>query len=177
MDKKELRRQMAALRRTYSDAEADSARIFGRLCSLEGFRNAGTVLLYHSIPGEVCTHDWFDRMPQRIVLPLVDGDRLLLKLYSPDRLREGYRGILEPSPEAEDVPAGEIDFAVVPGVAFDRSCHRLGRGGGYYDRLLPLLDCPTCGVGFGFQIVGEVPCDSWDMPLDIIVTPTETILK
>ena len=62
-----------------------------------------------------------------------------------------------------------IDTALVPGMAYDAQGHRLGRGKGYYDRLLAGLDCRKIGVCFDFQKVSEVPVDVHDIPVDIVV--------
>ena len=55
-------------------------------------------------------------------------------------------------------------------MAFDSRCNRMGRGKGFYDKLLPLLRCPKVGLGYDFQIVESVPCDVHDMPLDMVIT-------
>jgi len=65
-----------------------------------------------------------------------------------------------------------LDLALVPGVAFDLNGHRLGRGKGYYDRLLAMLTGPACGVAFDQQIVSQVPNEPHDVRLSCILTPT-----
>jgi len=135
------------------------------------FTGASTVLMYMSIPGEVPTYEIVQRWSKEcsIVLPLVSGQELLLKRYEPEKLVRGYRGIMEPSYDAPDVDASAIDLAIVPGVAFCRSngkVKRLGRGGGFYDRLLPALNCFKLGVCFDFRVVDDLPCDPWDAVLD-----------
>jgi 5-formyltetrahydrofolate cyclo-ligase len=76
---------------------------------------------------------------------------------------------MEPS---QDAPVAEkIDLVIVPGMAFDSKGNRLGRGGGFYDRLLPTLSCPKVGVCRNHQFVEEVPVQSWDQKVDIVVTP------
>jgi 5-formyltetrahydrofolate cyclo-ligase len=85
-------------------------------------------------------------------------------------LHEGTYGITEPVEAlaaASDEEIREIGFAVIPGVAFDRDGYRLGRGGGYFDRLLPRLSrwCMTVGVCFEEQLVEKVPRDPWDVPV------------
>lgn len=83
----------------------------------------------------------------------------------------------------EEIPASRIEFAIVPGVAFapmaaaPRGFMRLGRGGGYYDRLLPLLHCKTVAPAFPFQIYDTVPADPWDCPVQEVVTPLSLIEK
>jgi len=89
----------------------------------------------------------------------------------------GVYGIEEPTGEAFTDYAA-IDFIVVPGVAFDAKGNRLGRGKGYYDRLLPRI--PTAykaGICFPFQLVEEVPAESFDVRMDIIITINEDELS
>lgn len=156
--------------------EAASRIIMERVEASGEFRSAGTVLAYMSIRGEVMTRDLIDRWhgQKRIVLPLVKGGSLALKLYDPSRLVEGYRGIIEPTEDAVDIDPSEIDLAIVPGAAFtvrnDGTVLRLGRGGGFYDRLLPHLDCPAFGVCYSCRVLDDIPTDPWDRPLDRLFT-------
>lgn len=124
-----------------------------------------------SIPGEVPTEHAVERWSagKTVVLPLVRGGKLELKKYCTGKLVRGYRGILEPSDDAEQVSPDEIDLALVPGVAFcrkDGRVLRLGRGGGFYDRLLPLLQCRKIGICFDYRVLEDVPVDPWDAVLD-----------
>lgn len=84
----------------------------------------------------------------------------------------GHFGIREPRSHCARVASGELDLILVPGVAFDLCGHRLGRGKGYYDRLLGGLCSATCAVAFEEQIVAEVPVGSHDVRLDYILTPS-----
>ena len=156
------------------DREAEaSALIMKRLEQVPEFAAARTVLMYMSIPGEVQTAGFIAQCPKRIAIPLVSGDELELRLYDPALLVPGYRGILEPSPQAARVDPSEIDFAVIPGVAFERKdgkVWRMGRGKGFYDRLLPRLHCPVWAAAFAYRLVSGLPLDPWDAPLDGIVT-------
>lgn len=137
--------------------------------------SAETILLYHALPDEVNTDLLLEKLSnrrrgsKRVILPVVEGEYLLLKEYIPDKMEPGYRDIQEPSGD-ECVDPSEIDIAIIPGVAFDRNCNRLGRGKGYYDRLIPYLECKKIGLSFDFQIVDEVPCEEFDKPLDMVIT-------
>jgi len=106
----------------------------------------------------------------RLVLPKVAGEELEL-LYVEDlsSLERGAYGIPEPSGGQKASPE-EIEFAAVPGVAFDREGYRLGFGKGYYDRLLKKISAPKVGVAYSFQVIDYVPRDEWDEPVDLIVT-------
>jgi len=172
MDKKAIRLQMKNLARQYPLSQEDAAALWKSVSEFPGFVEARTVLVYMSMADEVPTgmflDEWHSR--KRLVIPLVQGDGLLLKEYNPPTLVNGYCGILEPSPEAPDVAYNEVDFAIVPGVAFDRNNYRLGRGKGFYDRLLPHLDCPKVGVCQPFRLIDKVPCDPWDVALDAVIS-------
>lgn len=87
-------------------------------------------------------------------------------------LLAGRFGVREPRESCPIIPLNRLDLVLVPGVAFDLNGHRLGRGKGYYDRLLATHDGPTCGVGFDQQIVGQVPSGPQDVRLKAILTPT-----
>lgn len=175
IDKKTLRAQMRDAEESFllsGLSSAESARILSSLESDPAFVEASCVLMYMSMPGEVETHEFIRKWSREktIAIPQVCGDSLVLFAYHPDRLTVGYKGILEPSFDADPVDVADVELAVIPGVAFaceeDRRIVRMGRGKGFYDRLLPRLNCPVYGVAFPFRKVDEVPYDSWDRFLD-----------
>jgi 5-formyltetrahydrofolate cyclo-ligase len=84
----------------------------------------------------------------------------------------GKFGILEPGPGCPVVPGKRLDLVLVPGVAFDLLGHRLGRGRGYYDRLLSEVGGVKCGVAFDEQVAERVPVEPHDVTLDSLLTPT-----
>jgi len=84
----------------------------------------------------------------------------------------GSFGIREPSARCPGDILNQLDLILVPGVAFDMRGGRLGRGGGYYDRLLSEVSGVTCAVAFDHQIVEAVPAEPHDIHLDYILTPT-----
>lgn len=178
--KKEIRKLVRNFKKEQTQAEKESAssKIALKLLKLDGIRNSRTILLYHSLPDEVLTTSVIEFLyspeggSKRIILPIVDGEYLTLKEYNPAELECGYRNIMEPS-GANIIAPSEIEFAVIPGVAFDSCCNRMGRGKGFYDKLLPLLNCPKVGLGYNFQIVGTIPCDEHDIPLDMVITESE----
>lgn len=85
---------------------------------------------------------------------------------------EGKFGILEPGPACEVADLKRLDLILVPGVAFDWQGHRLGRGKGFYDRLLVEVSGKTCGVGFDQQIISTIPVEPHDVRLNCILTPS-----
>jgi 5-formyltetrahydrofolate cyclo-ligase len=145
--------------------------VLASLESRQDFREATTVLLYHSLPDEVRTWNFVDRWcgSKRVLLPVVVGDDLELRLYTGrDSLRLGMYNILEPvGPLFTDYDS--IDLAVIPGVAFTRDGIRLGRGKGYYDRLLPRINSPKIGICFPFQILDFIPTEPFDVRMDDVV--------
>jgi len=166
--KKDIRMHMRSLA-----PDSEPGFLWKRLESLPGFEKAKTILMFWSIPGEPFTHDFIATLSKnkRVVLPRVVGEDLELRLYDADRMIPGFRGILEPGPDAVLVEPSEIDFAIIPGLAFDADGRRLGRGKGYYDRLLPSLICPKAGVCPDSHIVKEVPMEAHDIPVDVVITP------
>lgn len=174
MDKKELRKYIRAFKGPFEGSDA----VMDKIGTISGFLDSDIVLLYCSIPGEIETLPFIRKWSssKTIALPRVRGEILEVREYRPDCLAEGYRGILEPSDDAPLVDMSEIGFAVIPGVAFDRQGHRLGRGKGYYDRLLPSLRCSKAGVAFEHQIVAEVPVEAHDISMDMVITPNNSYL-
>lgn len=94
-------------------------------------------------------------------------------------LLPGAFGIREPSASAPVLPLNQLDFILVPGVAFDSSGRRLGRGKGFYDRLLAGTNnsaCVRCGIAFDEQIVPAIPAEAHDIAMNVILTPTRWLL-
>ncbi len=87
-------------------------------------------------------------------------------------MRTGRFGIREPVDRCTHLGLNRLDLILVPGVAFDLNGRRVGRGKGYYDRLLRLASGRKCGVGFDEQLVSEVPVEAHDILLNCILTPT-----
>lgn len=157
-----------------------SVNILAALEAHPAFRAANTVLLYHSLKDEVDTHEFIKKWSgeKRILLPVVKGDDLELRIYTgPQDMKIGAYGIEEPVGETFTDYA-EIDFIAVPGVAFDREGNRLGRGKGYYDRLLPRIPSAfKAGICFPFQLIDQVPTEPFDICMDIIITTYENELS
>jgi 5-formyltetrahydrofolate cyclo-ligase len=138
------------------------------------WRAAGTVLLYHPLPGEVDTTMLLDKallMGKRVLLPKVVGDELELRIYTPDSLQQGAYSIMEPTGELFPVDSyHEIELAIIPGVAFDRLGARLGRGKGYYDRLLSQMpNAYKIGICFPFQLLERLPSEPHDVLMNEVI--------
>jgi 5-formyltetrahydrofolate cyclo-ligase len=98
------------------------------------------------------------------------------RILDPTRdLVPGKFGIREPALSCPEVALNRLDLVLVPGIAFDVSGGRLGRGKGFYDRLLPAVNGLKCGVAFDEQIVDAVPVGPMDVRLNCILTPTRWI--
>lgn len=156
------------------------------LPNLPGWAKAGTVLLYISaFPEEIDTAPLLalaHAAGKRVVLPRVDRRERRLRLHlmtDPGRaLVSGVLGIPEPDAAWPEALPDRIDWALVPGVAFDEHADRLGRGAGYYDRLLPTLpaDAVRWALCFDCQLIPRLPVEPHDIPLDGVTAPGRTIL-
>ncbi len=175
MLKNELRERIRIQKRQFAGVSGELSLLYmSRLLSHPCIVSARTILMYCSLPDEVDTHDALDRLVEMgkcVLLPQVTGrDSMCLRVYrGRNDLREGAFHISEPQGPVFTA-YDEVDVAVVPGVAFDRNGHRLGRGRGYYDRLLPqLLHTYKIGVCFDFQKVDEVPTGPYDVVMDEVL--------
>ena len=173
MTKSELRRTIRALKAQFDAAQLVSLSevICRKVLSHPRWKSARAVLLYASLPDEVDTTPLISQALQdgkRLFLPVVEGEVLSLKSYTGEVVI-GPFGIQEPVGERL-LDYKLIDFAVIPGMAFDREGHRLGRGKGYYDRLLPDLPAYRIGLCFPFQLLANVPTDRFDQQVNEVIT-------
>lgn len=151
-----------------------SETILRQLEQLPEWDAARMVLLYWSMADEVQTHDFVNRWykDKVLLLPCVDGDDLVLRQYTgPECLVAGEQfGIGEPTgPIWTDLDA--IQIIIVPGVAFDRSGNRMGRGRGFYDRMLKsTVGALKIGIAYDFQMLDEIPVEPHDVKMDRIIT-------
>ncbi len=173
--KKNIRKTIKSIRLSLSpiDAKRKAQQVFAEIESMERFRLAKTVLAFWSLPDEIDTHDFVIKWAaqKRIVLPVVVGDELEFRLYKGVEYLQkssGF-GIMEPK-TGELVDPKEINFAIIPGVAFDLKGNRLGRGKGFYDRTLPkLINAVKVGVAYEFQLIDSVPVSEHDHPVDFVI--------
>lgn len=178
-EKNELRYKMKSLRLLLPERTRKSAaeEVFERLEKTAAFMLAERIMMYHSLPDELSTHEflrkWSDR--KRFYLPRVNGVDLEVLPYEESRLELGSFHIEEPTGYDTTDP-DDIELVVVPAVAYDRSGKRLGRGKGFYDRFLKTTKATKVGVGYEFQLVDDLPAEPHDIPMDIIVTQHTTIV-
>ena len=160
------------------EAEKMSAadEVFEQLEKTAAFLLADRILMYHSLPDELSTHRFLDKWHGRksFYLPRVNGVNLEILPYDESRLELGAFHIEEPTGN-NTVPAEDIELVIVPAVAYDRSGNRLGRGKGFYDRLLATTKATKVGVGYEFQIVDEIPAEPHDVKMDMVITQKTVI--
>lgn len=187
-DRPSLRRQLRVARRALPAAEriAAAEAIAPRLLGLPFAPATGYVGGYWAVDGEIALHAWQLRLPRGCgyCLPVLGNDeRLRFAPWRPGAaLRENRFGIPEPDVDANALIEPErMALVVVPLVGFDAHCHRLGMGGGWYDRSFAFRrgrDAPPwlVGAGFGLQRVPALAVESWDVRLDAVCTESETLL-
>jgi 5-formyltetrahydrofolate cyclo-ligase len=184
--KRALRDRVLAARNGLPAAthRASSLAIAASLAARDDFRAAHTVLLTLSFRGEWDTSALIAAAlgaGKTLVLPRVNQASRMLELCAVvDVDREtvgGFRGIREPDVSCATVAPGAVEWVLVPGVAFDRECRRLGYGGGYYDRLLPSIaaSVPRIAGAFELQVVDHVPASHHDLGVDAVVTEERTL--
>ncbi|MDR0872641.1 MAG: 5-formyltetrahydrofolate cyclo-ligase [Prevotellaceae bacterium] len=168
--RKEIKQKLCLL--SEQEKNRQSTEILQKIEQLPAFQTAETVLLYWSLPDEVDTQAFAEKWAARktVLLPVVQGDEMVLRKYSGlSCLRSGAFGICEP--EGEDfTDFDKIDLCIVPALAFDASGNRLGRGKGFYDRLLPRIAAPKIGVCFDVQLLNEIPCENFDAKMDFVIS-------
>lgn len=173
MEKRDIRRRIKNLRTMLSEVEKASAadEVFDRLERTAAFMMAEHILMYHSLADELSTRrfldKWHDR--KRFYLPRVNGVDLEILPYDESRLELGSFHIEEPTGD-DVIDPDTLELIVVPAVAYDRRGNRLGRGKGFYDRLLRESRATKIGVGYEFQLLDEVPVEEHDVPVDYVIT-------
>jgi len=145
------------------------------------WKSAKSVLFYAPLPEELDVWPLLERAlaaGKVVALPrfIMESEPYIACQISDDgEVLTGQFGIREPAAHCPEVALNRLDLLLVPGVAFDALGHRLGRGKGYYDRLLSAATGTRCGVAFDQQIVREVPLAPHDAHLNCILTPTRWI--
>jgi 5-formyltetrahydrofolate cyclo-ligase len=179
-----LRKQIRGALEKVSPAArtALSAQIRDRLKEQAIWKNAGAVLFFAPRPDEL---DLWPLLEEA----LVAGKIAALPRYHPaeknyvagrvqnvrNDMVTGQFGIREPAARCPEIPLSRLDLILVPGVAFDWHGRRLGRGKGFYDRLLAGTRGVKCGIAFDEQMVNEVPAGSLDARMNFMMTPTRGV--
>lgn len=175
MEKREIRNRIKELKSRLSEAEKSKSidSVFKAIERLDVFKKAKNILLYNSLPDEIGTkraiESW--EKTKNVFLPRVNGNDIEILRYDRDNIFVGAFGIEEPAGN-NIFDMKEIDLAIIPGIAFDKTGNRIGRGKGYYDRLLVGSDIVTIGIGYDCQLVDQIPVEPHDVSVDIVVTPS-----
>ena len=178
MDKKALRREIGAKKSALSAEEVGrrSAILAEKLFEAEQYRDCRSLYAYLSFNEEVRTDPIIERAwadGKRVAVPKVVGKEMVfIWIDSFDALGPGYYGITEPvndGPVADDRTA----LVLMPGLAFDPEGHRVGYGGGFYDRFLENEpDHPLVALCYDFQMYDHLDVESHDVPVDLVITDT-----
>lgn len=180
MDKEDIRRRVKARKCLLDDNErfAAAERVFQRLEALAAFALADNILIYNSLPDELHTRSFIDRWQssKHFFLPRVNGIDLDILPYDHTRMHVGAFRIEEPTGDDVADPQA-MELVIVPAVAYDRNGNRIGRGKGYYDRLLSRTGALRIGVAYDFQIVDEINAEPHDIPVDIVITESATYTR
>jgi 5-formyltetrahydrofolate cyclo-ligase len=187
--KQEIRNEISTFFSSLSKEtlEENTRIIENRLFEFANFLESKIVMLYVNAENEVATDSIIKRafeFSKIVVLPAFNPTKSAMRLMKVDHpardMVVGPRGILEPNPaKCKVVPLDCIDIAIVPGIAMDEKGGRIGSGDGYYDRIIPDLPMTTRKVGLVFegQLVPQVPMESHDKHVDIIITEKRVIYK
>jgi len=187
--KREIREEMAKMVKALSETELAerTEKIEDRLFAFANFMESRVPLLYMNLGSEVNTRGILKKcFEQRkvVILPGFDKEKYRMtpmKINNVDLdLKPGPRGVPEPNmKKCKVVPVDRLDIAIIPGVAFDEKGARVGSGQGYYDRLIPKLPVTTRKVALALesQIIQQVPMQSHDKHVDIIITDKRIIYK
>lgn len=178
-EKDAIRRSMKERRRSLGEEEQrrQASCLAGHVLASPQYASARTVMLYMACGGEIRLDGVMLDVLQsgrRLCLPLCGAPGMMTARLaaSPEELRPGAYGVMEPAADCPIVPPEEIDLVLVPGTAFDRRGGRLGQGGGYYDRYLAGTRAFLMGVCHSFALLeGPLPCCGHDVRMHAVATP------
>lgn len=175
--KAELRKHIRELLSSLQpeDVAAGDRKITGRVLGLSEYRQANTLFLFVSTAAEIDTAPLLlDALAggKRVAVPRCIGDGIMRAyvISGTEDLAEGAYGILEPRETCLPLAAEEIDFGVIPCVSCDRRGHRLGHGGGFYDRYLAGAAFPTAALCREPLLCDRIPSDNFDIAVDMVIT-------
>ena len=183
MTKLDLKRRLRAERIQMSErvVREKSLRIYRRLIDMPAYQLARCIACYVSTKNEVDTKTVIQKAiggGKQVGVPVTreDGDMDFQAIEGLNDLRPVHYGLREPVPDPQKVLLPHtIDLILIPGIAFDRRGHRIGSGGGYYDRFLARTEAVRIGLSYGFQIIERVPAEPHDVKMDLIITENEVM--
>ena len=178
-EKERIRQDIKILKKDLTEEEkkTSATSVFIKIENQPEFINAKTILLYWSMPDELSTHDFIKKWchAKTILLPVVKGHHMTIRPFSTEEsLIKGNWSVMEPKTGYDYLKL--VDLVIVPGIAFDRKKRRLGRGKGYYDRYFKDKRLEKWGICYDFQIFENIPAASFDIHMNKIFSPSETIL-
>ena len=145
-------------------------------------QSAHTILFYAPLPDELDVWPLLEKLLKTTKVCALPAFDATARNYSARRVRNlesdivtGKFGVSEPTAGCEQIPLAQIDLVLVPGVAFDAHGNRLGRGRGFYDRILKQIQGVKCGVGYDFQLLESIPSETHDAKVNFIATPTRCV--
>ncbi|MDK2564815.1 5-formyltetrahydrofolate cyclo-ligase [Romboutsia sedimentorum] len=186
--KKEFRKKVISDRKNQNNEFIikNSSIITEKLLSLDFIKNAKNIMLYLDFNNEVQTDELINKLmslKKNIYAPItLKEDRKLIPSQIIDlqnSIKIGAYGIREPKEDCcPKIDVHDIDVVIVPAVAYDKDCYRLGYGGGFYDRFLNELrdDAITVGIAFDLQIFESVPKEDHDAQLNYIITESQILI-
>lgn len=185
--KKEFRKKVISDRnnQSYESLCKNSSIITQKILALDCIKSAKNIMLYLDFNNEVKTDELIVKLlslGKTVSSPItIKEEKKLIPsqiLDLKDGVKIGAYGIREPKPECSpEVEVKDIDVVIVPAVAYDKDCYRLGYGGGFYDRFIERLreDAITVGIAFDLQIFDSVPKEDHDAQLDYIITESQIL--
>lgn len=184
LEKAALRRQIRKKMREMDPSARSSAdaAICRQVTQLPAFRDAETVFCFVGIDWEIDTAALINAAladGKRVALPLCTGPGIMEArlIRGPKDLQPGAYNIPEPLPSCPICAPQEIDFAAIPCVSCDRTCLRLGQGGGFYDRFLERASFYTAALCREEALLEQVPAEPWDHPVDCVVTESHLYFR
>lgn len=175
MNKQDLRKQIREKKKQMSESEilSRSTHLAAQFFETDVYKNAKTLYGYLPYNQEVRTVPILEqalRDGKSVAVPKVYGEEMrFIRLDNLSRVAKGYAGIPEP---IDDTPVAEDKTALVlmPGLAFDPQGHRIGYGGGFYDRFLSLEpNHPTVALCYDFQVLEHLETEEFDIPVDLVL--------
>lgn len=185
--KKEFRKKIIKLRKEKEKdfIKYNSDIITQKLLDLDTIKDAKTIMLYLDFNNEVMTDDLvikLNNLGKTVAVPVTLLKEKKLIPYQITDIKNGIQyssyNIREPKPEYSSVvDIKDLDVIIVPAVAYDKNCYRLGYGGGFYDRFLENIGPKTItiGIAFDLQIFDEIPRENHDAQLDYIITESRML--
>lgn len=177
MDKKAVRAEILRNLRNMTDDEKNLSndKIFNKLINLDEFCRAKVIFLYISVDYEADTKRIFEyalKEGKRVCIPKCKQDGIMsaFEVFGAQDLVPDKFGIPSAREGTPEISPDDIDFVIAPGVAFDLTGRRLGRGGGYYDRFLNKLSAFTVGICHPCQIISSLSTEEHDIPVNLVIT-------